>query len=667
MSGEVFFIGSVTCFFMGALVAVIMKENSRINNLFSHLFALAGSLAAAASACVVYATGQGWEIGLPFSVWQEEAMFRLDHLGAFFLFMTGVGGAAVSLYAIGYCRSYMRRRLWLLTGLYNVFLLSLVLVFSAQHALLFLLAWEVMALSSCLLVNHEYEEAGVSQAAYLYFAMTQAGTAFIVMAFFSLAAASGSMDFSLLNGAFLTEGERNFVFLCALIGFGAKGGLMPLHIWLPRAHPAAPSHISALMSGVMLKTAVYGMLRMSLQFLPSGPLWWGELMVAVGLISLLLGILYAFLEKDLKRLLAYSSVENVGLIFFTIGVGLLFSSKGDWAAAQFAWTAALCHALNHSLFKTLAFLGVGAVYQATHSKDADQLGGLIKKMPYTAVFFLISVMALAALPPLNGFWGEWLIFQAVLQLGPVLGGMVGKLISALLIAGLGMAGVFAAACFVEAFGISFLAKARSKGADEAKEVALTMRAGQGVLALCCVGAAVFPQFVIQNAAAALPAGVLVWSGDMSLFSAALPNGYSIDSRWLIASLFAGLVLSLGLARLGGKEKQTPGETWTCGIVPDRQMEYTASGFSQAAKRAFRRVVHPHEEQLINQSPHRYHGQKLSYEIRLHYLFSTQIYEPLQRRLVEAAQIMKQIQGGSVQVYVGYIFVVTIAVLLWSAR
>ena len=668
MTGEMLFCGSVGFFSLGIVAAVLLKDHPAANNKIAHLFALSGSLAALFCALSLAWQG-GWNLSFQLSLWQEQAVLRMDKLSSFFLLLTGCGGIACSIYAIGYCKRQITANLWSLIALYNAFLLSLLLVFTAQHVIFFLLAWEVMALTSCLMVNHEHKEAGVSKAAYLYFAMTQGGTAFIVMALFYLAALCGSMDFALLDGSFLTQTQRDIVFLCAFIGFGAKAGLMPLHIWLPQAHPAAPSHVSALMSGVMLKTAVYGMFRVCLEFMPQGPFWWGALLVTVGLVSLLLGVLYAFLEKDLKRLLAYSSVENIGLIFLAFGIGMVFASAGNNAAASFAWTAALCHALNHAFFKTLAFLSVGAVYQATHTKNADLLGGLNKKMPYTTCFFLVAVLALSALPPLNGFWGEWLIFQAVMQLAPTLGGLIGKLVPALLLAGIGMAGVLAAACFVEAFGIGFLAKARSQGAEEAREASLPMLIGQGLLVAGCLALAVLPQPAILWAASALPVtgAAVLNQTDAAVFAAQLPGGYGIDSRWLIASLAAGVLLGLALTRLFGKERVVSGETWTCGIIPDRQMEYTASGFSQAAKRAFRRVAHPHEEVLVNNSEYQYHGRKLVYEIRLHYLFSTFVYEPLQRLLVRAAQMMKLVQGGSVQLYVGYIFVVTVLVLLWSGR
>ncbi len=668
MTGEMLFGGSAGCFLLGIAAAVLLKNHPAANNKIAHLCALSGSLAALFCALSIELQG-GWSLSFSFSLWQEQAAFRMDKLSSFFLLLTGCGGTAASIYAVGYCKSQSASELWTLGALYNAFLLSLLLVFTAQHVLLFLLAWEVMALTSCLLVNHEHDEPGVSRASYIYFAMTQGGTAFIVMALFYLAALCGSMDFNLLDGTLLTQTQRDIIFVCAFIGFGAKAGLMPLHIWLPQAHPAAPSHVSALMSGVMLKTAVYGMFRICLDFMPQGPLWWAWLMIAVGLISLLLGVLYAFLEKDLKRLLAYSSVENIGLIFLAFGIGMAFAAFGNQTAASFAWTAALCHALNHAFFKTLAFLSVGAVYQATHTKNADLLGGLNKKMPYTTFFFLIAVLALSALPPLNGFWGEWLIFQAVLQLAPTLGGLTGKLVPALLLAGIGMASVLAAACFVEAFGIGFLAKPRSQGAEKAREVSPFMLVGQGLLVAGCLVLAILPQPAISWAAAALPLkGVADFNMiDTSLFVAQLPGGYGIDSRCLIASLAAGVLLALALTGLFGKERVASGETWTCGIVPDRQMEYTASGFSQAAKRAFRRVAHPHEELLLNKSEYQYHGRKLVYEIRLHYLFSTFVYDPLRRFLLQAAQMMKLVQGGSVQLYVGYIFVVTVLVLLWSGR
>jgi len=657
-------------FSMGVVSVFFTSSNAKLTNYVAHSLALLGSTLAILCAIFVFMQGKV-DIVLPVMLPFGPIGSSIDFLSAFFLLIIGVVGAATSIYAYGYSQEYYHRRLPLMAGLYNAFLLSMVLVFTVSHVVAFIIAWEVMSTVSFFLVNHEYEKKVNTRAAYIYIVMTHLGTIFITIAFLLLAVGANSMDFSQLKGSLVSENLRNVIFVCTLIGFGTKAGMVPLHIWLPRAHPAAPSHVSALMSGVMLKTAIYGMCRFFLDFLGIGPVWWGTLVLVLGIITAAIGVLYAFIEHDIKRLLAYSSVENIGIILLGIGAGMVFMSKQQPVLAGLAFSAALYHVFNHALFKSLSFMGAGAVLQATHTKDVDQLGGLIKKMPYTAVFFLVGSVAIAALPPLNGFISEWLTFQVLLFLPQVLVGITGKVFSALLIALLGLTGALAAACFATAFGITFLAKPRSEQANEAVEAPPTMLVGMGMLAGLCIVLGLWPigmlsilSMTLQNIAGIDIQG-LVGHDWYALAPATGHSDGGISMVAIILLLLSGCAVAMLLYSIFGKEKVAVGETWTCGIVPNSHMEYTATGFSKSIRTVFKSIVHSYNETVVNANGNPYHGQKLFYHVRVRYLFVSALYIPINKTIIKVAHFMKKIQAGSVQVYVGYIMVVTVVILIWS--
>lgn len=657
-------------FSAGTLSVFFTKSSNKHTNYIAHSIALMGSATAILCAIFVFIQGQVTLV-LPIVLPFGPIGGSVDYLSAYFLLVLGVVGAAVSLYAYGYSQEYYSRRLPFMASLYNAFLLSMALVFTMNHAVAFIMAWEVMSVVSFLLVNHEYEKNVNTRSAYIYVVMTHIGTVFIITAFLLLWIGAGSMEFSQLQGSLLSESWRNIIFICALIGFGTKAGMVPLHIWLPRAHPAAPSHISALMSGVMLKTAVYGLCRFFLEFLGAGPVWWGVVILVLGMITAVIGVLHAFVEHDIKRLLAYSSVENIGIILLGIGAGMVFMGSQQPVLAGLAFSAALYHVFNHALFKSLAFMGAGAVLQAAHTKNIEQLGGLIKKMPYTAGLCLVSSVAIASLPPLNGFISEWLTFQAMLFLPLGLAGITGKIFSALLIALLGLTGALAAACFATAFGITFLAKPRSKQAEQAVEAVPSMLAGMGILAGLCVVLGIWPQVMLRILSQALgncpaidAASLIHHDWSMLSFTIGQSNG-ELSTITVVLLLAGGLVLAALLYSAFGKEKVAAGETWTCGIVPNHHMEYTASGFSKSIRMVFKRFIHSHDETLVNANDNKYHGRKLFYHVHIQYLFVSAVYRPIKETIIRIAKFMKRIQTGSVQLYVGYIMAVTVVILIWS--
>ena len=669
IAGDLYYL-MLFLFSTGMVSVFFTRSNANLTNCIAHSIALMGSIVAILCATAIFVQGKVdvvLLVMLPFGPIGSS----IDNLSAYFLLILGVVGVATSIYAYGYSREYYTCRLPLMAGLYNAFLLSMVLVFTVGHVVAFIIAWEVMSVVSFFLVNHEYEKKGNTRSAYIYIVMTHLGTVFIITAFLLLAVGAGSMDFSQLKGSLVSENLRNVIFVCVLIGFGTKAGMVPVHIWLPRAHPAAPSHVSALMSGVMLKTAIYGMCRFFLEFLGAGPVWWGTLILVIGIITAVIGVLYAFIEHDIKRLLAYSSVENIGIILLGIGAGMVFMSKQQPIWAGVAFSAALYHVFNHALFKSLSFMGAGAVLQATHTKDIEKLGGLIKKMPYTAVFCLVSSLAIAALPPLNGFISEWLTFQVLLFLPHALAGITGKVFSAVLIALLGLVGALAAACFVTAFGITFLAKPRSKHAKEAIEAAPTMLVAMGMLAVLCIVLGLWPRGMLAILSQTLKSypGIdiqgLVMHDWYVLSSPPGPSDGGISTVAIILLLLSGCALAMLLHSIFGKGKVEAGETWTCGIVPNYHMEYTATGFSKSIRMVFKSIVHSHDETLVNASDNQYHGRKLFYQVRIRYLFDSTLYRPINNAIIRTAHFMKSIQTGSVQLYVGYIMAVTVVILIWS--
>jgi len=524
-------------------------------------------------------------LGLPWL----GAHFRLDPLSAFFLIVVNLGGATASLYGMGYGRH--EESPGRVLPFFVLFLVGMNLVVLADDAFTFLLCWEFMSLTSWALVLSHHRQSGNLSAGYVYLVMAGFGTVTLLLAFGLMAGVDGGFGFETMRSREFSPGLAGAVLVLTLLGAGSKAGIVPLHVWLPLAHPAAPSHVSALMSGVMTKVAVYGFIRIAFDLLGPPAWWWSAVVLVIGGLTAVIGVLYALMQHDLKRLLAYHTVENIGIIFIGLGLALGFEANGLGALAALALTAALFHVLNHSLFKSLLFFGAGAVLTATGERDMERLGGLIHRMPVTAFAFLVGSVAISALPPLNGFVSEWLTFQAIL-VSTGLPQWTLKLLIPAVGALLALSAALAAACFAKAFGITFLGRARSTAARSASEVDRWSHAAMGILVLLCLMAGIFPGQVIDALA---PLTSLLADGSMPVqageaWLTIVPIRQSLSSyNGLLVMLFIATSASLSafaIHRIASRRtRRAP--AWDCGY-PDASAntQYTAGSFAQPIRRVF---------------------------------------------------------------------------------
>src|SRR5438067_11851714 len=477
-----------------AVLAVVMVRSPFVSRLIyaASMLVTAASLAAALTHLLGAPPPE--ELSLPIGLPWLGAHLRLDALSAFFLAVVDLGAMTASLFALGYGEHETAPERVL--PFFPAFLAGMTLVVLADDAFTFLLSWEFMSLTSWALVMSHHRVPENVRAGYIYLLMASFGTLALLLAFGLLAGPDGLYTFTQMRAAHPTAALGALVLLLALIGAGSKAGLVPLHVWLPLAHPAAPSHVSALMSGVMTKIAVYGFVRIVFDLDGAPSWWWSILVLTIAGVTTVMGVLYALMQHDLKRLLAYHTVENIGIIFTGIGLALAFKANGMSAAAALALTGALFHVLNHMLFKSLLFFGAGAVLNATGERDMERLGGLIHVMPITAFAFLAGSLAISALPPLNGFVSEWLTFQAIL-VSPQLPSWGLKLLVPAIGAMLALAAALAAACFVKAFGVTFLGRPRSAVVGTARETDHASLAAMLVLVALCVVTGILPGFVID--------------------------------------------------------------------------------------------------------------------------------------------------------------------------
>jgi hydrogenase-4 component B len=598
-------------------------------------------------------------LGLPWLPWR----LRLDALSGFFFCVIGVVSFAVGVYAPGYVRGFENGRdsLPVLGGFAGLFLVGMMLVVLANDAFLFMVAWELMSLSSYFLVAFHHDQAANRRAAFLYLLMAHIAALAILLGFGVLASFGGGFGFDAMRGAQLSFGWASVTFVLVFFGFGIKAGLVPLHAWLPEAHPAAPSHVSALMSGVMLKVGVYGFIRVVFDLIGEFHWQWGVAVLAVGSITALMGVLYALMQHDLKRLLAYHSVENIGIIFIGLGLALLFLAGGHTVLGALAFVAALYHTINHALFKALLFLGAGAILHSANERDLEKMGGLLRRMPWTGLFFLIGCISISALPPFNGFVSEWLTFQAALQAWQLESGVLRSLVP-IAAAVLALTGALAAACFVKVYGVAFLGQARSRHVRRARQVPLSMKLGQGLLAFLCLLLGVLPTVFIgllnevprQVLGQGLPqvtAHGWLWLTPISKQTA------SYGAPMVAIALF--VALGLGLWLLGrGIRRVRRCDAWDCGFAPPNPgMQYTATAFTQPIRRVFGLLFH------IDEGVERQEDGRLRHHLQVGDRAWDIFYQPVVRVVENAARRVTRLQSGNVRTYLGWSFA-TLLVLLW---
>jgi hydrogenase-4 component B len=599
-------------------------------------------------------------LGLPWT----GAHFRIDALAAFFLIVVNLGGTAASVYALGYGRHETAPHRVL--PFYPAFLAAMNLVVLADDAFTFLLSWEFMSLTSWALVMAHHRDTDNARAGYIYIVMASFGTLALLLAFGLLAGPQGDYAFAAIRVGPHTPLMAALVLGLALLGAGSKAGLVPLHVWLPLAHPAAPSQVSALMSGVMTKVAVYGFIRIIFDLL--GASSWGASMVVLTLAAAtsLLGVLYALMQHDLKRLLAYHTVENIGIIFIGLGLALAFHADGMDTAAALALTAALFHVFNHSLFKSLLFFGAGAVLAGTGERDMERLGGLIHRMPLTSLAFLIGCVAISALPPLNGFVSEWLTFQAIL-LSPALPQWGLKILIPAVGAVLALSAALAAACFVKAFGITFLGRSRSAVVAKAPEADGFSLAAMFSLAALCLLAGVLPGFVINALTPltqSLVAGRMPAQAGMPWFPL-VPIAASRSSYdGLIVFVFiaaAALLAAVAIHRLASRAvRRAP--AWDCGYPePSTRTQYTAASFAQPLRRVFGTVVFQAREHVAMPAPG--HGAPATFRVELHDPAWEQIYAPITAAVGVATERLNHLQFLTIRRYLSIVFAALVLLLL----
>lgn len=591
---------------------------------------------------------------LPFHV-------RLDALSAFFLLILGLAGAGISTFAAGYFRSGEGTAPGLLGLHYHVFLASMAVVMLADDAYLFMVVWETMALTSYFLVTSQHRIPEIRRAGFLYLLMAHVGAVCILLSFGVMQGGSWQFTFDAMRSASLTPFWATVAFTLALLGFGAKAGLVPMHIWLPEAHPAAPSPVSAMMSGLMLKTAIYGMLRITFDLLHVQFWQWGVAVLALGLFSALFGAIFAGVQTDMKRLLAYSSIENVGLIFTGIGLSILFTASNLRLFAALALAAALIHALNHSLFKSMLFLATGSVLHATRQRSLGKLGGLIRSMPWVAALALIGTLAMAGLPPLNGFVSEWLLLQSFLYTPQLPHAFINMLIP-LGAASLALTVALAAYVMVKFYGVIFLGQPRETSLAQAHDANWLERLGLGWLAAGCVAIGVQPQLALH--AAGESTGMLVGqtiAPDPSVWRIApiAPEQASYSGWIFLAVILCTVAITFLVVRLLAHGRVRRTAPWDCGYPwQTSRMQDTAEGFGQPIRHMFGAFFHMERDlpAPTDFAP--------KYRVHIEDRFWRALYHPIASSVQRLADAISFLQGGRLAIYLLFSFLTLLGLLVF---
>ncbi|TAN83669.1 MAG: hydrogenase 4 subunit B [Gallionella sp.] len=645
---------------LGLMGLAVPRSPRFINHI---IFPIGALVALALAGAGLWALGETPNIAvLPLGLPDLPLHLRLDPLSAFFLILLGGASFGVSLFCAGYFRSMAGNTLGLLCLEYHLFLAGMALVLLADDAYMFMVAWETMALSSYFLVTTDHRIPDIRKAGYLYLLVAHVGAIAILLCFGVMQGGHGvgAYTFAAMREAHLSAFWSSVAFLLALFGFGAKAGVLPMHVWLPEAHPAAPSPVSALMSGVMLKTAIYGILRVTFDLLDVQQWWWGVLALALGLMTAVFGVMFAAVQGDMKRLLAYSSIENIGLLLVGIGLTIIFHAYGKDALAALSLTAALYHSLNHAFFKSLLFVGTGSILHATGERNMGRLGGLIRRMPWAAALMLVGVLSIAGLPPLNGFVSEWLLLQAFL-LSPGLPNSYINMLIPVAAAVIALSAALAAYVMVKFYGIIFLGQPREAALEQAHDAGIWERIGLSWLALGCVALGLAPVFVVHQLDLVTQMLVGHSLGNQAtgwLFLAPVDvERASYSPIYFLLAVVGVMLVSAWVVHHFYHGRLRRGPAWDCGFPEQNaRMQDTAEGFGQPIRRIFEPFFKIENELpgAFDTHPH-YRGRS---DDRIWFA----VYLPIKRITEKLSSWASLLQHGRIHLYLSYTFV-TLLVLL----
>lgn len=675
MIGDLVLFQVIVSLFLGGAVLGLVSGNRKFSVYAIYVPSMIGSaLAVLFSVAVITGKPFSWEVQDAVPFFNLEIF--VDGISAFFILMIGLVAFAVSLYSVGYSKGYLeKKRLPVFGFLFNVFVASMFLVVSSNNGFFFLVFWELMSLASFFLVIYDHEKEENIKSGMTYLVMTHLGTAFIFVSFLLGSIQTGSLSFDSLRSSSPSFPLliKNLMFVFAFVGFGTKAGVVPLHVWLPKAHPAAPSNVSALMSAVMIKMGIYGLVRTIFDLSGFGASpdysWWGVLLIVAGSASALVGILYAIVERDIKRALAYSSIENIGIILTGLGLSIVFASYHLVSLSAIALVASMLHAVNHSFFKGLLFMGAGSVAYKTGTKDVEKLGGLARVMPWTSLLFLVGAISISGLPPFNGFVSEWLVLQSLLSSSQIPSTIL-QISVAFASLPLALTIGLAAATFVRLFAMTFLSKARSKLVPNPSEVPRNMIAGMAILASACILFGLVPSLGLYLSATAFH---LQYQPPSPFDAISLQNTSGKNFASLSMPAVAIMLACLGLASfgfirvVGGKTARSKYGTWDCGFgTLNERMEYTATSLSQPIRAVFKPLFRSHnvsdKDLYVQTNP--YLVKSIKFHSSTRNVFEENLYNPLVSSTLLVLDKIRKIQTGKINSYLLYIMLTIILLLLF---
>ncbi|MDR3103861.1 MAG: hydrogenase 4 subunit B [Yokenella regensburgei] len=661
---------SVVLYVAGGVISLLLQNNERGAIRIAGLCAIVGGILGLCSALPVLLGGEvlTWSATGPFSF--ASFSVRMDSLAAFMVMVISLLVTLCALYSLSYMEEYLGKGAASMGFFMNLFIASMVGLMVMDNGFWFIILFEMMSLASWFLVIADQSEESI-KAGLLYFFIAHAGSVLIMVAFFLMWRESGSLEFESFRHLNLNPVMASVVFILAFLGFGAKAGMLPLHSWLPKAHPAAPSHASALMSGVMVKVGIFGIIKVGIDLLGASQSWWGILVLAFGAVSSVLGVLYALAEHDIKRLLAWHTVENIGIILMGVGVGMVGIASHHPVLAVIGLLGALFHLLNHALFKGLLFLGAGAVIFRVHTRDMEKMGGLAKLMPLTGAAFLIGCMSISALPPLNGFVSEWFTYQSLFTMSHD-GDFAMRLAGPVAIVMLAITGALAAMCFVKVYGISFCGGARSEQAEHAREVPWPMTAAMIVMALLCValgvGASVVAPVLAQVAVSLTHGAEVTVASNMVLQPGS--SGQAMLSpavSFLLLIALPVLPLAVWWALRGERGAfRRRGEPWACGYAWEEAMSASAGSFTQPLRVMFAPLYRMRKQLDPSARLNRSLTKVTEGAAAVEPFWDDRIIWPLVRLVQRMGAGIQRMQSGDFRLYCLYVVVALVVLLLTVA-